>query len=112
MLGDDLLALATDRLNQALDPALTALLGQTVRPDGMLDASSGVDPGPIVEMTQDDDRVPHRWVFEDGTIVLLNLQTDPVDTAGPGGTELFSGEQEPAGPRRLEPGTGEIWVAD
>ncbi|MEC8193337.1 MAG: glycoside hydrolase family 36 protein [Myxococcota bacterium] len=109
MLGDDLVALGSDRLTRALDPSLTALLGQTVRPDGLLQSPSGVDPGPIVEMAQGDDRAPHRWELEDGTIVLLNLQTEPVEIEGPGGTELFSGEQASPGPRSLEPGTGEVW---
>ena len=110
MLGDDLSALAPNRLHRALDPALTALLGQTVRPESPLHTPSGVDPGPIVEMAQDDDHVPTRWAFADGTVVLLNLQTEPIDVEGPGGTELFSGEDATSGPRTLAPGTGEVWT--
>ena len=109
MLGDDLTELEPDRLDLALDPTLTALRGQPVRPIDPLDAVSGLDPGPIVEMTQDNDTTPHLWRLEDGTTVLLNLQTDAVEVQGPGGINILSGEEQPPGVRTLPPGTGEIW---
>jgi len=109
MLGDDLTELEPDRLSLALDPTLTALRGQPVRPIDPLDAVSGLDAGPIVEMTQDDDATPHRWELNDGTTVLLNLQPEVVEVQGPGGINLINGDEQPPGTRILEPGTGEIW---
>lgn len=109
MLGDDLTELEPDRLNLALDPTTMDLRGQVVRPIDPLGAVSGLDPGPIVEMTQDNDTTPHLWRLEDGTTVLLNLQTDAVDVQGPGGINILSGEEQPPGVRTLPPGTGEIW---
>jgi|GEM_PF-1325816 len=111
MLGDELTVLPVDRLNSALNPALLSLRGQPVRPVDPLSAVSGVDPGPIVEMTQDDDVTPSQWIFNDGTTVLLNLSPTPLDVFSPGGTELISGVEGPAEMRTLLPGTGEVWQA-
>lgn len=111
ILGDDLTALPNERLNHALNPALLTLRGQPVRPIEPLSAVSGIDPGPIVEMTQDDDITPTRWTFDDGTTVLLNLTTKPLDLPSPGGRELISGLERPAEIRTLAPGAGEVWQA-
>ena len=111
MLGDDLEALDPARLALSLRPDILALRGQEVRPIDPLTYTSGIDPGPVIEIALDDDRVPHRWELADGTVVLLNLGTETVSVNGPGGTELLSLEEQSPGERTLTPGAGEIWIS-
>lgn len=99
---------------QDLDPRfvsseLLSLVGQTAVPESPLSFVSGPDFGPVAELGDPDDRVPTRWVFPDGTVALLNLSEQSVEVEGPGGSEMLGGESAPAGPRRLKPGTGELW---
>ena len=90
-------------------PDLTTLRGIRSRPEDPLNFVSGIDGSPILERGEPNDRVPHRWQLEDGTVVLLNLSEEPVELEGPGGTEWISGRTAAAGSRQLEPGTGEVW---
>ena len=83
VLGDDLVALSSDRLTRALDPSITVLLGQTVRPDGLLQSPSGVDPGPIVEMAQGDDRAPHRWGWKTAPSSCSTFRRNPSKSRSP-----------------------------
>ena len=109
MLGDDLTTLEDERLALSLDPQLTALLGQAVTPIDPLLWVSKIDPSPVIEEVLDDDEVPVEWELDDGTVVLLNLGLESVDTQGPGGLNLLTGETASAGIRTLEPGDGEVW---
>ncbi len=110
MLGDDLVALDTDRLNLMLQSDVLTLLGQQVSPTSPLDHVSGVDPSPIFEAANPNDQSPTYWTLADGTTVLLNLGTTAIELDGPGGTNLLTGESASAGVRMLQPGDGEIWV--
>lgn len=111
ILGDDLPALDAERLAVALDPEAAALRGVRFRPVDPLDYASGFDPGPTGELASPDDRVPVRWVGEDGTVALLNLSDEEVSVQGPGGEELLTGETG-AGMHALAPGVGELWRTD
>jgi hypothetical protein len=53
-----------------------------------------------------------RWVRFEGPehVVLVAPSDAPVTVDGPGGREILSGAVEPAGPRVLAPGAGEVWV--
>lgn len=110
LLGDDLATLPGGRLALALAPDAVASRGQAAVPDGLLWLTSGLDPSPTAEKIDPNDQVPYLWDFPDGTVALLNLSDDPVELAGPGGTELLSGEAALPGTRVLEPGAGELWV--
>lgn len=109
MLGDDLVGLPAARLAWALDPDAVATAGAVAVPAHPLTAVSGFDTSPLVEATQGDDAVPVRWDLSDGTVALLNLGTTDVQIAGPGGTELLTGETAGEGTRTLAPGQGELW---
>ncbi len=82
LLGDDLPTLPDDRLALTLHPAALATRDQRVRPLHPLTHVSGFDAGPIGETTQQDDDVPTRWRFEDGTEVWINYNRFPVDVDG------------------------------
>ena len=110
MLGDDLTALEEDRRRALLDPELLATLGQPGRPERPLQAVSGLDAGPVVELAFPDDQAPTTFTLDDGTVVLLNLGDEPVEVDGPGGVNLLTGESGEAGPRTLAAGDGEVWV--
>ena len=109
MLGDDLSALAPARQELAMTEAVVALRGQTPVPDAPLAAISGLDGGPVLELTSPNDVVPTVWHFPDGEVALLNLSDTDVTVDGPGGTELLSAETASPGPRTLSAGAGEIW---
>lgn len=112
MLGDDLPALSTERLDLALHPELMAFRGRSARPRHPLQFISGVDPGPPFEDAMPDDAVPVVWDFDDGSTAVLNLSDEPIDVEVDGGTELLSGETSGPTTRTLEPGSGELWVSD
>jgi alpha-galactosidase len=108
LLGDSFAALDADTLALAVDPALTALSGQRAEPVDPLDYVSGVDAGPFMEASTEDDEVPEVWTVGDVT-VLLNLENGARTVSGPGGEELLTGETAGAGERTLEAGGGEVW---
>ena len=87
-----------------------ATLGQPGRPERPLQAVSGLDAGPVVELAFPDDQAPTTFTLDDGTVVLLNLGEEPVEVDGPGGVNLLTGESGEAGPRTLAAGDGEVWV--
>ena len=109
MLGDDLTALPADRQAQAMTEEVVALRGLTPVPDDPLLSVSGLDGGPVLELSSPDDAVPTTWRFPDGQVALLNLSQAAITLEGPGGTELLSGQTADPGPRTLEAGVGEIW---
>jgi hypothetical protein len=92
-----------------IDPEVLALVGQGAVPRNPLSFVSGVDFGPVAELSTPDDSVPTIWDFPNGEVALLNLGKTSVTVDSPGGTELLSGETAQKGTRTLEPGTGEIW---
>jgi len=112
MLGDDLVGLSEERLSLALEPTITSLLGQQATIDAPLKWVSGVDAGPIIEDLFPDDAVPTSWSLEDGTVVLINLGSETVQVEGPGGTNLFTGEEANQGPRTIPSGDAEIWIPE
>jgi len=109
-LGDDLSALADQRLGWALSDAAVATRGSAVVPDDPLEFASGLDAGPMAEMLLPDDQVPVTWAVGDEHVVLLNLGDTAIDVECPGGSELLTGEScDPGDGRTLDPGAGEIW---
>ena len=109
--GDDLSASSDAQLALELHPGAVALRGESVFPVSPLRFPSGHDLGPVAERQVADDRVPWIWQVGEHATALLNLGEDEVVLAGPGGTELLTGEQAPMGaPRTLLPGEGELWV--
>lgn len=110
ILGDDLVTADPGRLDRATASALVAYRGVSARPDDPLAFPGGVDGSPAIERGLPDDRVPVRWVMDEGTVVLLNLSDSEVEAEAPGGVELFSGTTAEAGPRTLAPGAGEVWA--
>ncbi len=82
LLGDDLPTLPDDRLELTLLPAALSTRGQRVRPLNPLSHVSGFDPGPTVEIAQQDDDVPPVWRFEDGTEVMINYNPFPIEVDG------------------------------
>ncbi len=88
---------------------LNALRGVQARFADPLSWVSGFDVGPLIEAVQKDDVVPTVWELSNGDTVLLNLTPDPITLDGPGGVNLFTGEEAPAGSRELSGFDAEIW---
>ena len=109
MLGDDLTALSEDRQDLAMTEAVVEMRGQTPVPDAPLASVSGLDGGPVLELSSPNDVVPTVWRFPGGEVALLNLSDSAITLNGPGGTELLSGESASPGPRVLSAVAGEIW---
>lgn len=108
LLGDSLADLPADRLALALRPEVVSLVGREVVPDAPLGWVSGFDTTPLLEIAQKDDRTPTRWVFEDGTVALLNLGDAPIEVDDPGGVDLLDGARRPTGRVTLQPGDGAL----
>ena len=110
MLGDDLVSLAKNRVEWALNPELLERLGQQGSYDTPLEWVSGVDAGPIIEALFPNDQVPPSWRLEDGTTVLMNWGDEPLELDAPGGINLLTGQTSEPGVRSLAPGDAEIWI--
>ncbi len=109
--GDDLSALSEEQLALELHPEAAALRGEPVRPLAPLRFASGHDLGPVAERSLSDDTVPWIWQVGPDATALLNMGEETIEIRAPGGREILSGEQAPAGGvRLLEPGEGEIWL--
>jgi hypothetical protein len=92
-IAGDLATLPADRLDLALHAEATAL------PLGLVSDW----PGGVA------DRVPVRYLHDDGAIALLHLGDAEAEVDGPGGVEILTVEEAAPGPRILAPGEGEIW---
>jgi len=102
--------LDASRVEVGLTPEATSYRGARPRPSDPLSFVSGFDVGPTGELLNPDDSVPTTWALGDGATALLNLSDGDVRVAGPGGIELFSGVDIPAGDTvELSPGEGQIW---
>ena len=107
LIGDDLRTVPRARLHQALRKDILAYNGQLVRPVDPLKYPSGPDVGPVSELSQPNDTISPRWLMEDGTELLLNMDDSTLNITAQGGTEIFS--EETTLERTLPSGVGEIW---